>query len=742
MQNFNEAKCVKEKLGLPRICYFFDIFWHRQTTHLILHSELYLLHFAVPRILAMNLRLVLLAITLSLSLPLSSQEEPLLYERFSQPSREWPLGEYKAYSARIDTSEGELVYDHAYGSPSRGFTRELYLEDAVRFSIEGKVKMLSPAPGQAVGLCWSADKEGQNYYAFQIRPEGEYRLVAVRGGIEQVIRDWQSHRRIRPAGEYNTLRIEKKGNTLTALINQKAVAQIKYRRFFGKRQGFVFSGRGSWRCDYFRVEHPPVPILLAEGPVINAACFPLDSTVADSALNETAPRMSPDGKTLYFTVSPLDSGLRIGAPWFTHWQGDTIWTPPALISAVFGQRIRQELFYIAPDHKSLWLGSEQGVAIAYQGRDTLWQTPIPLDIPGLDPGIGHPSFALSSDQEVMILALEREDSYGKRDLYVSFRRGNEWSEPQPLGSDVNTWGEEFSPYLLSDNKTLYFASSGRPGYGEVDVYVTTRQSNTWTDWSEPRNLGPGINGPYWDAWYLPLKNPRRAYMSKQDSLGNFDLYSVRIPRDLELMGLARVFGQIRNQKTGARLNGTVHFEAIAEDSLSLDFETLSARQGYQGLLPRGKAYEVHATVLGFFPLVDTLDIRPLSKYREIKLDLWVKPLEIGQTIQLKNVYFKRAQAELLPASFAELDRLVLLMRALPALSIEIQGHTDNIGRSDELQLLSETRAEVVRNYLTRHGIEPGRTSSRGFGSSQPIASNENPATRHLNRRVEFRIISR
>ena len=82
------------------------------------------------------------------------------------------------------------------------------------------------------------------------------------------------------------------------------------------------------------------------------------------------------------------------------------------------------------------------------------------------------------------------------------------------------------------------------------------------------------------------------------------------------------------------------------------------------------------------------------------------------------------------------------MRSLPSLRIEIRGHTDNIGQARELQTLSEARAAMVKKYLTDQGISPNRTSSAGFGGTRPIASNANPATRVLNRRVEFLIISR
>ena len=106
------------------------------------------------------------------------------------------------------------------------------------------------------------------------------------------------------------------------------------------------------------------------------------------------------------------------------------------------------------------------------------------------------------------------------------------------------------------------------------------------------------------------------------------------------------------------------------------------------------------------------------------------------------MFFERAQDVLLPGSYAELDRLVSLMQAIPSLEIEILGHTDNIGDERELLALSQARAARVRLYLIEKGIAARRIRSRGLGPSQPIASNADPQTRRLNRRVEFRILQR
>ncbi|MFK7922787.1 MAG: OmpA family protein [Bacteroidia bacterium] len=665
-----------------------------------------------------------------------AQEAPLLFDTFTEPPKDWLLGKQPNYTAVWDS--GYVQFEHR-SSQATCFSKEVFLKEVVRLAIETSFQLSPESLHNTSGLCWSADPSGERYHTFQIRPEGSFRVVSVDHGKEKVLLDWTKNRRINPPGEANELRIEKEGRSLYGFINDKEVFRLPWKRLNGKYHGLYFQGNGQWTIDYFKIEHPPVIIPLVDAPMRDAASFPLDSMLTDSSRDESAPRVSPDGRTIYFSVSRPSENLSQGAIWFTHFQGDTLWTPP---QPVFSDEPshRQEVFHINSEHDALWLsGVPYGIS-SY--RDSSWSSSVLKEIPKLN-HTGEPaSYSLAADKTVMILSLDRTDAFGERDLYVCFKEGDSWSAPKHLGADVNTWGEEITPYLMADNKTLIFASSGRAGYGQVDLYMSVRQSNTWTAWSEPLNLGPGINGKYWDTHYLPLKNPRRAYMAKQDSSGDFDLYTVRIPEDYEALGIARVFGNVRNQKNGALLSAKISIEALTGDSLKVDIPTLSPAKGYQTLLPFGQAYAIHANVLGYFPIVDTLDMRPLDRFREVQKDLWVRPLEIGQVIQLKQVYFKRAQAEMLAESFPELDRLVLLMQALPNLTIEIQGHTDNIGQPEELQFLSEDRAETVRIYLLEHGISADRISSQGFGATRPVASNENPATRRLNRRVEFEIISR
>jgi hypothetical protein len=129
---------------------------------------------------------------------------------------------------------------------------------------------------------------------------------------------------------------------------------------------------------------------------------------------------------------------------------------------------------------------------------------------------------------VIISAIERIETEGGRDLYVSFWNGEIATEPVNMGSIINSDLEESSPYLACDNKTLFFASKGHNGHGGFDIFVTSRLDDTWLNWSEPKNLGSAFNGPLDDEHFIITQCKRFALFSKQVSVHNVDLFKISI----------------------------------------------------------------------------------------------------------------------------------------------------------------------------------------------------------------------
>jgi outer membrane protein OmpA-like peptidoglycan-associated protein len=122
------------------------------------------------------------------------------------------------------------------------------------------------------------------------------------------------------------------------------------------------------------------------------------------------------------------------------------------------------------------------------------------------------------------------------------------------------------------------------------------------------------------------------------------------------------------------------------------------------------------------------------------MDIPLQPIEANASIILKNIFFDVNQFELKPASQIELDDVVRLLNENPLLTIQINGYTDNVGKTSDNLLLSENRARSVVNYLKSKGIDPRRLSFKGFGDAQPVSPNTTEAERALNRRTELKVL--
>jgi outer membrane protein OmpA-like peptidoglycan-associated protein len=133
------------------------------------------------------------------------------------------------------------------------------------------------------------------------------------------------------------------------------------------------------------------------------------------------------------------------------------------------------------------------------------------------------------------MSIEREDSEGGRDLYVSFYRHDTktWTIPKNLGATINSAATELTPFLAADNQTLYFASNGISGYGETDMFFCKRIDDSWTNWTEPINMGKPFNSEDWDAAYsLDAQGEYAYYISYQNTANNSnnaDIFRAKLP---------------------------------------------------------------------------------------------------------------------------------------------------------------------------------------------------------------------
>ena len=352
------------------------------------------------------------------------------------------------------------------------------------------------------------------------------------------------------------------------------------------------------------------------------------------------------------------------------------------------------------------------------------------------------NYFLANNREVLLISEEGYPTQGDRDLYVSFlREDGRWSEPLNLGPNVNTAKEESSPFLAPDDKTLYFSSDGYTGYGKHDIYVTTRLDSTWTKWSEPENLGPEINSKEDDAFFNIPPTGEYGYFARDFNSKNSDIYRFQLPESIQPEPVVTVRGTVYDSKTRRPIEAVIHYERLPEGKEIGKVNSDPATGEYQIILPSGAQYGFRAEADDFASVNANIDLSDNKKYDEVHQDLFLVPIEKGAVVRLNNLFFDVNEYKLKEGSFPELNRVVEILKKQPDMKMEIGGYTDNVGKPEYNQQLSERRANAIMEYLVKKGgIDPNRLTAKGYGETNPIANNDNEDGRAQNRRVEFKIL--
>jgi outer membrane protein OmpA-like peptidoglycan-associated protein len=370
-----------------------------------------------------------------------------------------------------------------------------------------------------------------------------------------------------------------------------------------------------------------------------------------------------------------------------------------------------------------------------------------------------------------VFSAETYGSRGVEDLYITERNSSgKWSEPKNLGSKINTQFQELSPTLSADGNTLYFSSNGRKGSGSFDVYSATRLDQSWTNWSEPVNLGPSVNTEGRDLFYRPYASLGFSlYTSTKNSDGYGDVRLqtlttpveevqppksdvitekqviedtvstsfIEVPPSEGMEHEVKVYGKVINAKTGEPIDATIVFEPLANTSVSAE-KTQATQAGYKVTLGTDAMFKVKIESSGYISAIENLDVKTYEM-KDLEMNFNLQPIEVGTTVNLRYVLFEQSKTVLLPQSYDELDLVVSFLTSNPKVSIDLAGHTDNVGNPLKNTRLSQQRVDAVKAYLVSKGIDSDRITGKGYGGSKPIASNNAEDTRKLNRRVEFTI---
>jgi outer membrane protein OmpA-like peptidoglycan-associated protein len=472
----------------------------------------------------------------------------------------------------------------------------------------------------------------------------------------------------------------------------------------------------------------------------------------NSPYSELAPVIAPDGKTIYFTRERHPENIGVQNIWYAEIDKNGNFQQAKLIGSPLNTRYNNFAISILPDGNSMLVGNvyrrdggaESGFSMTYK-KGNEWSFPEAVKVRNFFSSGGKGSYCLASSGKVLLSSIQRNGGYGGNDIYVSFLQDDGiWSEPRNLGPDINTVDREDSPFLSADGVTMYFSSSGHPGYGSSDIFMSKRLDETWQRWSEPVNLGPKINTPEWDAYFTITASGDYAYfVSSQNTIGNEDIFRVKLPQQLRPEKVILVSGKVIDKKTKKPVAATIHYEKLSNGENIGIARSNPADGEYKIALPANEKYGFRAEAKDYIAVNENLDLTNIKKnIEEINRDLFLVPIEQGQALIINNVFFESGEFELLPSSFSELARLAKQMKESPTMKIKLEGHTDNIGNAQANSTLSNDRVNSVKKYLVEKGIEESRIQTKGFGATKPIAPNNTEEGRAKNRRVECTILAK
>ncbi len=679
-----------------------------------------------------------------LSILSSAQDRSVIIEEnFNDNKNGWRI--IAEQESQTQVGGGFFQWQHSAqgGAAIYNYLNTLDSKKDFRFETRIISKKIGSEYGVMIG---GIDQENALFFAVK---NLQYRIFEYKKNRQSILKDWTTSLSSRP--DHNIFRVEKKGNRLFLYLNDKEVHIIEEVVLQGKAFGFAAWFNSSFHVDKLTVEGTKIPINHAKELHYATPGENLGQSI-NSASDELTPVITSDGKAIFFsrTYSPQNVG---GATdyqdvYYSQYSNNQ-WTKAVNVGKPVNSHGPNAVSAVSADGNSILLmntydnkGETQSMGISLAHRISGgWSVPKTLPVKNFYNRSIYNEYHLSSDNKIILLALQRDDTYGTRDIYVSFlEKDGTWSVPKNLGPVVNTPGTELSPFLAADNVTLYFSSTGHPGYGKNDIFLTRRLDDSWTNWSSPENIGQPVNTAGLDAYYtIPASGEFAYYVSEKNSFGGSDIFRIRLPQAVKPKPVVVIYGKVLNSKSKEPIATGITYRDLETDEEYGIARSNPEDGNYRIVLPYDKAYSFFAEKDGFYSVRDSIDIPNITEYLEIERNIYLTSVEIGALVPLKNVFFVRSEATLLPSSYPELNKLVKMLEEQPTMEIELEGHTDNVGSAEKNVELSEQRVVKVKQYLVEKGISETRITGKGYGGSRPIADNSNEVTRRQNRRVEFKI---
>lgn len=691
------------------------------------------------------MRFTFTLLTFFLVITFGLAQNVLFHDTFQDDKNKWTSNQNNITSY---IKNDKLVIENVDDEKTKWLLNDVFDDTGeIDFDIETTLEVKEARKDNfSYGLVWSCYNNYTYYDVIQLTPDKQIQIYKYQNGSFNYQKKWTKNNAINAYKRSNHIKIEKRANIVKIFINGDLVLQSGNYNYFGSKIGFILDAKMKIEVDELKVTSYPKKIKVVETFTTDVILNKLPDYISTKEYDELNPVVSADGKILYTTrIHPNNIGDNTKYDiWVSEKKSNGQWGDLVNIGKPLNNAGSNFVISTSPDNNTILLANtynsdgsskSDGLSIASKGFNG-WNVPKDIIIKDFKNTYKSVSFFMTTDNRVLLLGIENDKSLGLKDIFVSFvNNDGTWSSPMNIGKTINTFEEEANPFLAADGRTMYFASKGHGGYGYHDLYVTKRLDDTWTNWSEPKNLGNLINSPQSDLFYFVTAKGDKAYISKNGDIFELDNTVKQDP-------VVLVRGKVYDSKTKKIMSAPIVYNALKTNKELGTAISDPSTGSYSIVLPYGEKYSFMAEKEGYYAVTQNVDLSDLKEYKEIEVDLYLNPIEKGEIIRLNNIFFASGKYELLAESYGELDKLLQVLKSNSKMKIEISGHTDAVGADADNLTLSNNRANAVMNYLLGKGIAKDRLSAKGYGETKFIATNDNDEGKQLNRRVEFVILEK
>jgi outer membrane protein OmpA-like peptidoglycan-associated protein len=408
----------------------------------------------------------------------------------------------------------------------------------------------------------------------------------------------------------------------------------------------------------------------------------------------------------------------------------------------------KHLFYtICKDEGGLQLNCDIYYSDFVDGQ---WTEVKPLGAKVNDPVFWDSQPCIAADGKTLYFSSDRKGGLGGIDIYITQRDEvtREWSTPKNLGPLINTSRNDKSPFMHSDSQTLYFSSEGHETVGGFDIFYCRK--NEKGEWMEPKNIGYPINTEADDLGFFVSTDGKLGYFASNNpgktkglTAGGWDIYSFDLYQDARPDKVAFIKGQVKDEVSQDVKGTKVEIKDVkTKQKIDAVVDSLTGEYAAMINLKKHKEVIVNVKKEGYAFNSQIITLKDTTVLKPQKVDFGLKTIVKGDAYNLNNIYYTTNSAELEEKSKIVVEEFAEFLKENPDIKIEIQGHTDNVGKPADNLALSTNRAYTVKEALEEKGIAGSRITARGFGSIKPAAPNDTEANRLRNRRTEFVITDR